>query len=119
MVHLVMFKVVCVQLHIEGGANKPTEAVLKTFNVGAVTKNKTVNFVDFRQIARGKIEAVLQVKIVTQAKVEVHSEGLPRIPGHSKNENPVDLLGYSKNENPAETKKIQSRKQDLSSLLAQ
>ena len=49
-----------------------------------------------------------------------------RIPGHSKNENPVDLLGYSKNENPAETKKIQSKdrngpslEQDLSSLLVQ
>ena len=70
MVHVVMFKVVCVQLHIEGGANKPIEAVPKTFNVGAVTKNKIVIFVDFRQIAKGKIEAVLQMKIVTQAKVE-------------------------------------------------
>ena len=70
MVHMVKFKVVCVQLYIEGGANKPIEAVLKTFNVGAVTKNKTVIFVDFRQIAKGKFEAVLQVKIVTQAKVE-------------------------------------------------
>ena len=69
-VHMVMFKAVCVQLHIEGGANKPIEVVLKTFNVGAVTKNKTVIFVDFRQIAKGKIEAVLQMKIVTQAKVE-------------------------------------------------
>ena len=70
MVHMVMFKAVCVQLHIEGGANKPIEAVLKTFIVGAVTKNKTVIFVEFRQIAKGKIEAVLKVKIVTQAKVE-------------------------------------------------
>ena len=41
------------------GANKPIEAVLKTFNVGAVAKHKTVIFVDFQQIARGKIEAVL------------------------------------------------------------
>ena len=69
-VHMVMFKAVCVQLHIGDGSNKPIEAVLKTFIVGAVTKNKTVIFVDFRQIAKGKIEAVLQMKIVTQAKVE-------------------------------------------------
>ena len=67
-VHMVMFKMVRVQLHTGVGANKPIEAVLKTFNVGAVAKNKTVIFVDFRQIAKGKIEAVLRVKIVTEAK---------------------------------------------------
>ena len=89
MVHMVMFKLVRMQLHIGVGANKPIEAVLKTFNVGAVAKNRTVRtviFVGFRQIARGKIEAVLQVKIVTyrhpsQGRSRLAGEGQDRIPG--------------------------------------
>ena len=90
------------------GANKPIDAVLKTLNVGAVAKNKTVIFVDFRQIARGKIEAVLRVKIVTEAKVEVDQQvqGQDRIPGHRKNENPVGLLGHSKRERRRSSRRI-------------